>query len=355
MVIALPLPPQHPNPSHDVLLIAMGNFFAQYIVQYTDTRDIWLAYSGGSDSYALLMLCVALRDRYRLKLHAVHVNHQLHPQAQQWADHCRACCQHYTVDYVEHTIIVLPQDGTSIEQVAREKRYALFAQLLGQGEMLLSAHHQDDQAETVLLQLLRGAGPRGLAAMPSIKPLGCGWHARPLLLFAKHQLTDYAQQATSAWQRPYTQHGYIEDDSNQDVRYSRNFIRQQVLPLLRQRYPSASKTLARSARHCAEQQAVLSELAESLYQQAQGQQPGTLSRQALLSLSAPMQRLVLRTWISQQGCILPSTVRMASIQRQLLQARSACRLCISWGKVSLRLFRNELYLVRVLLVCLLCK
>ena len=210
-----------------------------------------IAFSGGLDSTVLLHLLASLSKNEALPpLRAVHVHHGLQAVADAWPDHCRSVCKALGVP-LEVVNVQVPA-GASVERAAREARYAAFVALLHSNEVLLTGQHRDDQAETLLFRLLRGAGVRGLSAMPRQRPLGQGYLLRPLLDVSRAELEAYATQQGLNW---------IEDPSNDDHRYARNFLRQRVFPVLTEQWPQTSTTLARSAAHLSEAQGLLDDLA----------------------------------------------------------------------------------------------
>ncbi|MFJ4141623.1 tRNA lysidine(34) synthetase TilS [Pseudomonas sp. NPDC089734] len=256
---------------------------------------VWhVGFSGGLDSTVLLHLLAELATREKLPpLHAIHVHHGLQKAADGWPDHCRQVCLKLGVPL--QVVAVQVKAAPSIEQAAREARYEAFTGLLGGGELLLTAQHCDDQAETLLFRLLRGAGVRGLAAIPRQRVLGRGHLVRPLLAFSRTELEHYAHRHGLSW---------IEDPSNDDHRFSRNFLRQQVLPLLASRWPQVTFSLARTAEHMGEAQQLLSELAEQDLTNARPVTPfawlglPVLALEPLASLSAARQRNALRHWLA---------------------------------------------------------
>lgn len=252
-----------------------------------------LAFSGGLDSTVLLHLLARLRDGHGLPpLSAIHIHHGLQPVADSWIALCRAQCAALGVPLVVRHVRV--GEGASVERAAREARYAAFAELLGEGEVLLTAQHRDDQAETLLLRLLRGAGVRGLAAMPASRPLASGRLVRPLLGVARAELERWACTEQLGW---------IEDPSNLDIRLARNFLRHEILPRLAQHWPGASAVLARDAEQLAEADGLLGELAELDLQAARlPLQPvwlalPSLALAPLQALSEARQRNALRHWL----------------------------------------------------------
>ena len=253
-----------------------------------------IAFSGGLDSTVLLHLLADLAKNQSLPpLQAIHVHHCLQAAADAWPAHCQAVCDAAGVSL--RVMYVCVQPGASLERAARDARYQAFAEAIGPGELLLTGQHRDDQAETLLFRLLRGAGVRGLAAMPAQRPLGEGHLVRPLLDVSRAELEVYARAQQLSW---------IEDPSNSDPRFSRNYLRHQLFPLLTARWPQAVNTLARTAGHLAEAQGLLDELAQLDVQAAQ--LPSAFPWLALPSLAlAPLrdlsdarQRNALRYWLA---------------------------------------------------------
>ncbi|VVC75785.1 tRNA(Ile)-lysidine synthase [Aquicella siphonis] len=296
----------------------------------------WVALSGGMDSLVLLSLWNTLRNELELDLRVIHVNHGLSPHAGSWAHHCREAARQYGLNLVERSLHLILQPGESPEDAARRHRYAVFAELIREGDILLTAHHQDDQAETVLLQLLRGAGPKGLSAMPVIKPFAKGFHGRPLLQVPRISMRQYAEKLGLKW---------INDESNEDRKFARNFLRHEIMPRLISRWPSAAASLARSAAHCAEQHKLLDDFLLDSVSHVQGTRPGTLSVTQLLQFSPEKQRLILRSWINLHHCPLPDTKKLYSIQHSVLNAAWDRSPCVRWGRVSLRRHRDDLFLL----------
>jgi tRNA(Ile)-lysidine synthase len=266
-------------------------------------------------------------------LRAVHVHHGLQPPADAWAQHCTQVCAGLGVPCVVERVRVDNVAGEGLEAAARRARYACLARLLEPGEVLLTAHHQDDQAETVLLQLLRGTGVHGLAGMPALAPFAGGFHARPLLGFPRAELERYARPQGLSW---------IEDPSNRALEIGRNLIRHRILPLLRERWPTAGRQLAQAARHAAEAAALLDELARS--DLAACAHDDDLRVSALRSLPKPRQRNVLRHWIRQRGFRVPSTKQLELLQAQLEGEPRTRHAAIRWRGAELRRYRDTLVL-----------
>ena len=295
-----------------------------------------VAFSGGVDSAVLLHAMAMLREGFPgLAVRAVHVNHHLQTRAADWARHCREFAAGVGVDCEVLDVRVVVPRGESTEAAARTARYSALSQALGEGELLLTAHHRDDQLETLLLHLLRGAGVAGLDGMPESAVLGRGRLLRPLLDVDHSELVAYAQAAGLNW---------IEDPSNADTRFDRNYLRQRVLPVLRERWPAAASGASRTARHLAEAQALLEERAQE--DLALARTGANLRVSAVRALDPARARNLLRFWIARAGCRVPSSTVLDQVLWQMLNARDDAQPLIKWGDVELRRYRDALYLGR---------
>ena len=259
------------------------------------TAPAWrVAYSGGLDSTVLLHLLVQLARREALPpISAIHVHHGLQPVADAWPEHCQRFCDSLGVPIQLARVRV--DDGASLERAAREARYRVFVSALAAGECLLTGQHRDDQAETVLFRLFRGAGVRGLSGMAPSRALGVGELLRPLLGVTRQQLEAYARGQGLSW---------VEDPSNASDEHDRNYLRNNVLPGVVRRWPAAVETIARSAEHLAEAEGLLGELAQNdligagARSEYIGMQLPSLALAALVELSEPRQRNALRHWLA---------------------------------------------------------
>lgn len=316
-------------------MASVFNAVKAFVLSQGLDRTYWVAYSGGMDSHVLLHVMAAVRADYPdLALRAIHVNHALSPDAAAWTTHCEKVSRQLAVPFQQVTIDLQSLSGKSLEEMAREKRYAVFAEKMAEHDVLLTAHHEDDQAETVLLQLFRGAGPKGLAAMPSIKPFATGYLARPLLSLSRAQLIEYAVAHQLAW---------VEDASNHNVTLARNFLRHDIIPLLTHRWPSIANTLSRVANHCAEAQRVIDDAVSDVLCHMQGSQENTLSVKKLLSLDESKRGYVLRAWLAQQSLSVPSTVKMQQLLGPLLLARPDRFPHVMWGRCEVRRYQDNIY------------
>ena len=297
----------------------------------------WIAFSGGCDSTVLLHALAKLRPQLpSTRLAAVHVNHNLQDQAADWAGHCRAVCEALDIPLREISVDASTPRGHSPEAAARAARYEAFEGVLKAGDGLLLAHHQDDQAETLLLQLFRGSGPRGLAAMPAQRPFGAGWLGRPLLDFRRETLCAYARQRDLAW---------IDDPSNFDTGSERNFLRQELWPALQARWPALSSTLARAANHQAGAAALLEELAAGDWERLRPATGNNLPVKALTTLTPERQRNLLRYWIETvHGRPLPDRQRLERIRTELVGARPDANPELRWPGAMLRRYDGQLWL-----------
>jgi tRNA(Ile)-lysidine synthase len=285
---------------------------------------VCVAFSGGADSTALLA-ALAQIARPPLRLRALHVDHRLHPHSGRWSAHCRRVARRLKVPLAVRIVKVARARGESPEAAARAARYAALAAALGEGEALLTAHHEDDQLETVLLQLLRGAGVAGLAAMPPIAPFARGVLARPLLSMPRARLSAWLRTRGLPW---------IEDDSNADLRLDRNYLRLRVLPPIRERWPRASATASRSARHLAEAQRLLEALGAA--DAGRASVGALLSAKVLRRLPPDRRRNALRFWITAAGHPAPPTSLLSEIAGPLLAARPDAQPFVAWERVLVR-------------------
>ncbi|MCU0935567.1 MAG: tRNA lysidine(34) synthetase TilS [Gammaproteobacteria bacterium] len=292
-----------------------------------------VAFSGGLDSTVLLHALAEARDDLGGALEAVHVNHGLHGDAGRWAEHCARVCAGLGVACRVVAVDAAAAPGESPEAAARHARYRAFEGVTGEGEALLTAHHQDDQAETLLLHLLRGSGVRGLAAMPVRRALGRGWLGRPLLGWPRAALRAWAEARGLAW---------VEDPSNRDERLDRNFLRRQVLPLLEARWPGATRVLARDAALQAQASVLLDALAREDAAAARGPEQGTLSVRALLALTPTRRDEALREWLRRRGLPAPSAVHLGHVVRDVLLSREDAAARVAWPGAEVWRYRDAL-------------
>jgi tRNA(Ile)-lysidine synthase len=286
-------------------------------------RELCVAFSGGADSTALLAALTRLRPAPRA-LRAVHVDHGLQRDSASWAAHAVEAARALGVPCEVLEAKVVRVRGESPEARARAARYRLLAGALQAGEVLLTAHHEDDQLETVLLMLLRGAGVAGLAAMPELAPFAGGFLARPLLTRSRAELEAFVRTAGLP---------YLEDPSNLDESFDRNFLRRRVLPAVRERWPGAAATVGRTARHAAEAQQLLESLARADLGAAR--HGASLAASGLRALPPERRRNALRFWIAARGFTVPPAARLAEIAGPMLAARADTQPTVEWPGVRL--------------------
>lgn len=312
----------------------------EFISAYPDFKCIIIAFSGGMDSHVLLHAFGKIKARLdylrrdQLNVTAVHVDHGLNDESERWSIHCQAICKNYGIDCEVISVNAKHKKGESPEAAARDARYTAFAELMTNNACLFTAHHQDDQAETLLIQLVRGSGPAGLASMPAINNFHSGHLARPLLGFSRDQLQAYANREKLEW---------IDDPGNFDTTYDRNYIRHNVVPSLKQRWPNVVTTIARSAQHNAEVSHLLDQLAEIDLKNVQGFEANTLSVSSLLLLDESRRNNVIRTWIKSLGLPLPQTTHLAHINKDVLRARSDAQPSVNWTGCVINRYQDQLY------------
>lgn len=311
------------------------------LLEIPDVRRLRVAFSGGLDSMVLLTALQRLRESGALlaALDAIHIHHGLSPYADEWAQHCAQVCCELRVPLVQFNVVVDTESGKGIEASARNARYSALARETEPGDCLLMAHHADDQAETLLLQLLRGSGPHGLAAMPFLRPFGNGLLVRPLLDFRRDQLFSWASQAGLCW---------VEDHSNRQQDLDRNFLRLSVIPLLKQRWPSLATTLSRSARLCGESAQLLEELAASDIAAASTPHPRELRWKVLADHSVVRRRNLLRAWIARCGFPVPNARRLERMATDFWDAAPDRNPALRWEGAEMHRYREMLYLMPTL-------
>lgn len=300
------------------------------------TAPVLVGFSGGLDSTVLLHL-LAGDDRIRRQgLRAAHVHHGLHPDADRWAEHCADVCASMGVAFECVHVDVDHAAGHGLEGAARHARHAVFADLLHEGEILALAHHRDDQAETFLMRALRASGTDGLAAMRPWRAFGAGWIWRPLLATPRATLEEIARTAQLRW---------VEDPSNADPAADRNFLRLDVLPLLRRRWPQVDAAFARSAELSAESVELLEQQDLWSLNRVREETGSGLSAEALRSLSPARRARVLRYWVARLGWPPLPSEGIARIEQDLLGEPSDRLPGFAWRDVEIRRWREGLYAI----------
>jgi len=298
-----------------------------------NSGTLFLGYSGGIDSHVLLHL-VSSQIHLRNRIVALYVHHGLQAEADDWALHCEQQCRQLSVSFQLLSVNAKADIGESPEEVARDARYTAFRQLLDYEDLLLIAQHREDQLETVLLQMFRGAGLNGLAAMPVYTRFGKGALVRPFLKIPKSSILSYAD---------YHQLSWIEDPSNDVNEFDRNYLRNQIIPLLKQRWPSLDKTIARSAQHCADSAELINNWANSVIAQIIDPVDHCLLIHKWQLFTQVQRRYLLRQWLQSFGLKFPSQAVLQSIIDQVIEARLDANPKLVIQKHLIRKYRDKLY------------
>jgi tRNA(Ile)-lysidine synthase len=297
--------------------------------------ELIVAYSGGIDSQVLLHALTQLKKNQLIsnKITVCHVNHGLSKNAEDWQEFAKHECAKLSVELVIKSVNVKIKAQQSLEALARDARYSALKALRDNKSLVLTGHHSDDQSETFLLALKRGAGLKGLAAMTVLTSLGQHLLVRPLLSISRQEIEAYAKTHQLNW---------VEDESNLDTCFDRNFIRQQIMPLLRERWPSINSTINRSASHCLAGQELLDELAEEDLISCKATEK-SLYTQALKDFSPARFNNVIRFFLAQQDYLMPSTEQLKQI-RQQLQASEDKNPQIKVGQCVFRRHKEQLFI-----------
>ena len=298
-----------------------------------------VALSGGVDSVVLLYLLSIFRKanpQYTVLAH--NVNHGLSKNAQQWAEFCQILCKQLDITLVCSKVTIENRARKSLEALARDARYNCFQKAMQLGDVILTGHHQDDQLETLLLALKRGSGSTGLQGIRPVQSFYHGHLLRPLLNFSRQQIVDYAIEHQLNW---------IEDESNLDTGFDRNFIRQKISPLLVERWPAIAQSVSRTAQLCQEQQSLLEEVAEqdlavceSIHLNQQ-----VLMVPKLLEFSAARRNNVIRFWLKINGLEYPSNKQLKVLWDEVALASADKQPKLILGAYSVRRYRESLYIV----------
>lgn len=312
----------------------LTGFLSRKLAPYLDANRWLLAYSGGVDSHVLLDLLLGIPGRPPIT--AVHINHQLQPEAVQWRIHCEQQAKAAGIDFIAIDVDVDLKSGHSIEDAARRARYQAFESIVVSGDVLFFGHHLDDQIETLMLRMLRGSGTRGSAAMPASRPIGDGVLMRPLLDTPRSAIESYAETRQLVW---------VEDPSNQREDFDRNFLRHSVLPSIEQRWPAYRQTLSRTALLNDEAAYLNDELADSDLRQSGVFEQGVSSTMAvklLEGLGRPRQKNLLRHFLTLNRMAVPSAAQLNEALDQLLGAGDDAAPLIEWHGVQLRRFDRQI-------------
>ncbi|MCP5214233.1 MAG: tRNA lysidine(34) synthetase TilS [Pseudomonadales bacterium] len=297
------------------------------------TKRFVVAYSGGMDSHVLLAAMSVLRGRLGgAEVAALHVHHGISPEADAWVEHCVETCRLLDVP-LNIKKIKVDRTQASLENSLRNARYQAFSESLNKQDVLLLAHHADDQAETIFLRLLRGAGAQGVSGMPACRVLGNAYLYRPMLGYTRQELAHYAITKQLRW---------IEDDSNVDVQFDRNFLRQNVLPLITERWPGFGNSLTRHARINQQLQHSMDFFLARELEQLVGNE-GKLNLSLLRAYTQEVQLNLVRAWIASLALPVPSYQQLEQIVKGLIVAREDAQPQVNWRGATVRRFQNNLY------------
>ncbi|MEH6588713.1 MAG: tRNA lysidine(34) synthetase TilS [Halioglobus sp.] len=312
--------------------------FEQIIAARPGCARWYVAYSGGLDSTVLLhSLHLWCRENPQApELVAWHVNHGMQASAEAFEQQCEQFCQQQGIPLQTFRVAVNP-DGRGAESAAREARYGVFEQNLQPGEIMLLGHHLDDQIETFFLRLLRGAGLSGLSAMPASRKLGAGELQRPFLDVPRSVIEQYAEQQGLS---------YIEDPSNDDVSLDRNYLRQQLLPLVQQRWPGYRQTVNRAAGHMASALTLLEQQLPEAVELVSAMGDSGIPLRALTEEVVDIATMYLRAWLRDQGVAMPPTVAVEEFLSQLAGADTDAVPCLETKEFVLRRYGEAVYLLR---------
>ncbi len=319
----------------------------QKLQSLTSAKHFWVGYSGGLDSRVLLELMARAFQTHAsadFQVGAIHIHHGLSPNADAWLEHCKSVCSELKIPFQVFWVNAKVTDGESQEEVAREARFKAFRDFIKKDECLLLAHHEEDQTETILMRLFRGAGPTGLSGMAEKMQMGHCEILRPLLSISKTQLEQYAKGQNLQW---------IHDDSNHNMRFDRNFLRHEILPRLKTRWPQVVRSVNRSGSLCLETAMASQQVAAYDYQTVLGKAYTVLDKtyyalsvKALLTLEPIRRRGVIRYWLQMQKFTLPSQDHMARIDREVLQAKPGAKPKLKISKYVIKRLKDELLVER---------
>lgn len=315
-----------------------GESIASNLEPFLNAKRWFVAYSGGVDSHVLLHLLTNIPRHPPIE--AIHINHQLQPRAEQWAEHCQQQTTALNIPIHCIEVEVDRNGGQSLEANARDARYHAFEKSLDLGDILMQGHHRDDQIETLMLRLLRGSGSKGLSSIPQQREIADAQLFRPLLTITRSAIENYAHTHGLQW---------VEDPSNQANDFDRNYLRNEVLPLLANRWPNYRTTLARTAQLSEESHQLNQQLARIDSQSLQlDKQQHAIAIQSLDTFSIPRQKNVLRFLFAEWHFSLPSAAQLQAIVNELMAAKEDAAPMVEWSNVQVRRFKNQLYIMESL-------
>ncbi|MBI79070.1 MAG: tRNA lysidine(34) synthetase TilS [Gammaproteobacteria bacterium] len=303
----------------------------EHFISLNDIKTISIAYSGGLDSTVLLYTISRLNLQICIK--AIHVNHQLDSKSSSWEDFCRDNCEKLNIKFISKTASLNLENKGNIEERAREARYAFFKEELSSNDLLVTAHHADDQLETFLYRFLRGSGVRGLRGILDYNNFGKGFLARPLLNTTKSEIKDVAKEWKLQW---------IEDPSNKDIGYDRNYLRHQVVPLINNRWPSSAVIAARTSKQMKDAEELLNVLADLDLELIPDKK--RIPVELITIHSEARLNNLLRKLITDLDLPIPSSMHLKKLYDALYISRPDAETQIKWKGLEARIFKGVLYL-----------
>ena len=307
----------------------LENYFSDIINKDKPARYV-VGYSGGIDSTVLLHAINKMTEH--IPVVAVHINHQLIPQAAEWEKHCRKFSESISVEFLSRKVIIDMNSGYGLEAASRKGRYDSFKQLIRKNDYLLTAHNQDDQVETVLLNIFRGCGLRGIRGIPASRKFFEGRLVRPLLRVSRNEISEYAKKYKLNW---------IEDPSNQYQKYDRNFLRHKILAQLKTRWPAVNNNVRKTSELASEINAELKEIA--LIDAPLFYKNNQLDIRGIKNLSPARQKNILRYALLSLGFPLPSSIKLNQIINEVINARVDRQPLVQWSDVQVRRYRKKIY------------
>jgi len=306
-------------------------------------KRVLLGYSGGVDSHVLLYELKRVASLHRTTIIALHGNHKMAPKSDQWEQHCRQVCQKIGVEFRSQRLSVDFNRTGGRESILREARYAWFKSVMNPGDVLATAHHLDDQVETVLFRLLRGSGVRGLAGISPARKWNMGELYRPFRDLWRSDILAFAEHHRLEW---------VEDESNRDESFDRNFLRERLIPILRTRWPGSPVTIARASRHFAATEMLLEQIGNEdlerwhlVADECQFSNFGKIRISHLMSLSPERAANLLRCWGRRGVHEAPGSGQLFELLRQLERSNGATKARLVWKSVEFRRYRDCLYLL----------
>ena len=330
-------------------MIPVANLDPQFVLDQlgvaatigSDTT-VQVAYSGGVDSTVLLHLLMHSRELIDFRLVALHVNHGIDPRSERWEEHCSRFCQKAKIEFRSTSLDLARQHSRVNEDLARSARYAWISSQMESGDLLLTAHHQNDQAETFLLNLMRGAGVRGLSAIQPVQEFSSGWLVRPLLSVPGEEIIHYARKNSLE---------FVNDPANSDLSYGRNYLRHVVIPKALERWPSTVRQIGRSAEFLSQTRQLADDLAKIDTEACRSDGSGFLSIgfqlciDKMKTLHQYRQLNLIRYWIRVHALPEPGRDALEQfVETVLTQDKEFAELC--WSDYRMYRYRDDLYLVR---------